>query len=259
MSDHRVISLYSGSAGNCTLISAAGVNILIDAGKSARSLCTALNAAGSDIRSISAIFVTHEHSDHVSALEVISKKYNIPVHMTSASAGHMLMGQYLCSSAVTHPPLFSVDVGGVTVSSFPTSHDSACSVGYRVEFDRGDGSRCAVGCATDTGCVTEAIRAGLCGCESVVLECNHDEDMLRTGPYPYQLKMRIMSREGHLSNGACAAFAAQLAEAGTKNILLAHLSRENNTPDAAYAAVRCALPQDITLAVAHPDEIVRLV
>ncbi len=256
---YHIRSLYSGSSGNAVLLSAAGVNILIDAGKSARALCNALNEAGSDIKRIDAIFITHEHADHTGALEIISKKYSIPVHITTASADHMVTGNYLRSAAVTHPPLFSAQVGEVTVTSFATSHDSACCVGYRFEFEDGEGHH-TVGLATDTGYVTDDMVKALTGCESVVLECNHDSDMLRFGPYPYQLKQRISSRYGHLSNEDCAAFAASLAEAGTQRILLAHLSRENNSPDVAFAAVRSAVPdENVEIMVASPDSIVELI
>lgn len=260
MTEFHIRSLYSGSAGNSVLISACGTNILIDAGKSARTLCASLNAAGSDIGSIDAIFVTHEHSDHIGALEVISKKYRIPVHMTEASALNMSMGSFLGGAAVIHAPLYSVQVGALTVSSFQTPHDSACCVGYRVEFDGSDGCRHALGCATDIGCVTPHLREALCGCEAVVVECNHDVDMLRFGPYPGQLKTRILSRRGHLSNEDCAAFSCELAAAGARYILLAHLSRENNRPEMAYAAVRAAVPDEsVSIVIADPDEPVALV
>ena len=257
---YHIRSLYSGSSGNSVYISAGGANVLIDAGKSARSLCMALTAAGTDIKNIDAIFITHEHTDHTGALEIISKKYGIPVHITEASAQGMHMGDYLRGAAVIHTPLFSVNVKDkLSISSFATSHDSACCVGYRIEFDDDDGHH-TIGLATDTGYVTDAMQKSLIGCESVVLECNHDPDMLRYGPYPYQLKQRISSRHGHLSNEDCAAFAATLAESGTQRILLAHLSRENNTPDAAFAAVRSAVPDEsVEILVASPDNIVELI
>ncbi len=257
MTDYHVFSLYSGSGGNSMLISAGGANILIDAGKSARTLCRALNAAGSDIKNIDAIFITHEHTDHTGALEVLSKKYRIPVHMTTPSAS--CIPSQCCVSLqgilTTHPPLFSVQIGGLTISSFPTSHDSACCVGYRLSFVDAAGQHHFLGYATDTGCVTSYIKSGLSGCEAVILECNHDTEMLRCGPYPAQLKSRILSRFGHLSNDDCATLSAYLAENGTRRILLAHLSRENNRPDIAAATVRSAVPdENVEIIIADPDE-----
>ncbi len=262
MADYHILSLYSGSGGNSTLISAGGVNILIDAGKSARSLCRALNAAGYDIKNIDAIFITHEHTDHTGALEVLSKKYRIPVHMTAPSA--VCIPQFSCAFLegilTTHPPIFNMRLGGLTVTSFPTSHDSACCVGYRLEFDGADGLHHALGYATDTGCITSCIKSSLTGCEAVVLECNHDIEMLRFGPYPPQLKSRILSRYGHLSNDDCASLSAYLAENGTRRILLAHLSRENNSPEVARAAVRAAVPyENVEIVIADPDEPVMLI
>lgn len=256
---YHICSLYSGSGGNSVLVQAGGATILIDAGKSARSLCAALTSLGLDISGIGAIFITHEHTDHVGALEIISKKHSIPVHITDRSLAGMPAGEYLCRTAVPHQPHFCVQLAGLTVSSFATSHDSECSVGYRLEFDDKDGHH-IIGLATDTGCVTEDMSRNLLGCESVVLECNHDPNLLMFGRYPYQLKQRIMSRRGHLSNDDCAAFAAALAQSGTRHILLAHLSRENNTPDMALAAVRGAVPQDeVDIRVADPNVPVILV
>ena len=235
----KIVSLYSGSTGNATLIETESTSILIDAGKSSRALCAALRQAGSDPEKIRAVFVTHEHTDHISALEVFLKKYRVPVHMTELSASFIpsCRSPRLCENIVAHPPIFTVRVGDLNVSSFVLSHDSAMCVGYRVESDFGY----VFGTATDTGYVTSGMDACLCGCNSVFLESNHDIDMLRFGDYPPELKKRILSRHGHLSNDDCAAFAVRLAENGTKNFMLAHLSEENNTPDYAIRTVGKAL------------------
>lgn len=256
MTEYQIYSLYSGSGGNSLLMRAGGVNILIDAGKSARSLCRSLLDVGSDIENIDAIFITHEHADHISALEVLTRRHRIPVHMTEASAAGIPPHSKESLGGVLrlHKPLFSVNVGGVIVTSLPASHDSNFCVGYRIEFDGIDGTRRALGCATDTGYVTKYIREGLCGCEAVVIECNHDVTMLRCGPYPAYLKSRILSRRGHLSNDDCADFAAYLADRGTRHFLLAHVSRENNDPEIAAAAVRAAVPdENVRILVAEPD------
>lgn len=231
MKSCRIVTLYSGSGGNSVYIKVGGTSILIDAGKSARTLCRALNEIGASIEEIDAIFVTHDHHDHIAALEVLTKKREIPVHMTDRSAAvyDRYPDSIIHRRLKRHTPLFSEQVGELKVTSFPTPHDSRMSVGYRIDFADGDRVR-SFGVATDIGYVTEELRQGLCGCEAIVLESNHDEDMLMNGPYPYDLKQRIRSRRGHLSNRESAELSGYLTANGTKAILLAHLSEENNEP-----------------------------
>ena len=255
MKNCRIVTLYSGSGGNCVYINAADTAILIDAGKSARTLCKELNEIGAELDSIRAIFITHEHSDHVSALEVLSKKKNIPIHIMEKSAEKFdrLPKGAIHENLVKHSCMFEEKVGGLTVSSFRTPHDSRMSVGYRISFEDEDGSH-SIGLATDIGYVSDAVRCGLSGCEAVVLESNHDPDMLADGPYPYDLKMRIRSNRGHLSNPDSAAFAAELAKSGTRAFILAHLSEENNEPCLALDEAVCAISDTrVSVAVASPD------
>ena len=254
--NYRIVSLYSGSGGNSTFIRVGGDAILIDAGKSARALCRALENIGEDIDNIKAIFITHEHTDHVSALEVIAKKHAIPIHITSVSAERFDERSTPCcfSRIITHPCEFCEQVGELQVRSFRTPHDSRMSVGYRIELDG-----CAIGYATDIGYISDEIKANLLGCEAVVLESNHDVDMLMTGPYPRDLKMRVASKRGHLSNCECADFAIELAKSGTRGILLAHLSKENNEPSLALEEVERAVSDfGVRVLVADPDEPVEL-
>ena len=145
---------------------------------------------------------------------------------------------------VRHETCYRERVGEVEVISFRTPHDSRMSVGFRLEFED-EGERRAIGFATDIGYVTDELRGGLCGCEAVVLESNHDVEMLMTGPYPYELKKRIRSNRGHLSNEDSALLAATLYESGTRSFLLAHLSEENNDPTLALEAA--------TLAISDPN------
>lgn len=260
MVECKIYTLYSGSGGNSTFIRVADSAILIDAGKSARALCNALKSIGEDIGNIDAIFITHEHTDHISALEVISKKHAIPIHITNKSAQKFdcCPDSYVHKNLCRHDILFCEDVGNMRITSFRTPHDSRMSVGYRIEFDDG-GERRAIGVATDIGYVSEDIREGLMGCEAVVLESNHDTDMLMTGPYPYDLKLRVASKRGHLSNRECADLATELAQNGTRAFMLAHLSRENNQPDLALDEVRGAICGSGAVAfVAHPDEAIEL-
>lgn len=251
--------LYSGSTGNAAVLTAGDTAILIDAGRSARALCTALNCASVSPDSLSAIFITHEHHDHTAALDVFLKHHPVPVHAVGASAEKIASraGEHLRAALVAHPPLFTETVGNVTFSSFPTSHDSMNSVGFRITIN--DEKPHVIGYATDLGIVTPAVEEGLMGCEAVILECNHDEEMLKTGPYPYDLKRRIASRRGHLSNTDCASFSIRLAANGMKRLLLAHLSETNNLPESALGEVRAALAgTSVHIAAASPTDITEL-
>ena len=259
MGEYTLRLLYSGSTGNAALLTAGETAVLIDAGRSAKVLTAALTEAGVDPDRLSAIFLTHEHRDHTAALQVFLKKRAVPVHITAPSA------EKLCRTAddtlrerlVIHPPLFTQQVGPFTFRSFPTPHDSCCSVGYRIQFS-GETVR-EIGYATDLGVITPAVEEGLMGCEAVVLECNHDPDMLAEGPYTHDLKQRIASRKGHLSNGDCADFCARLAANGTKRLLLAHLSEINNLPELALSEVKGALcGYAVHVAAAAPDRITEL-
>ena len=257
-----VATLYSGSTGNATYICAGGAKILIDAGKCTRTLCASLSRLGVSIDEIDAIFLTHEHRDHTGSLEVLTKKHSIPIHVTKKSALRLTAkpDSALAGCIVTHPPIFHEFVKDLRVTSFPTPHDSRESVGYHLEFEDGNGITHMIGYATDIGHVSTHVRNGLMGCESVVLESNHDPEMLWGGSYPYDLKERIASRWGHLSNPDCAEFAAELTASGTKNILLAHLSQENNDPQLAYNEVLMAIADpSVNLRTAAPDAITVLV
>lgn len=257
-SDFSVVSLFSGSKGNCTLLRFGETCVLIDAGRSCRAIEGALAASGSALSAVRAVFLTHEHSDHIKALPTLLKKHPVPVHGPKAALRALSDMGCPADCLIPHPPCFSVTVAAddgsdaVTLSSFPTLHDAESSVGYRMEAE----GICAA-LATDLGSVTDAVRAGFSGCRYAVIESNHDENMLLMGSYPYELKRRILSDCGHLSNSACGEFACELVRGGAKRLLLAHLSEENNTPELAYLTVRTALSaagfregEDYTLSVA---------
>ena len=260
---YRLCTLYSGSEGNATYVETPYARILIDAGKCTRTLISSLKSIGVDVDSLDAIFITHEHSDHVASLEVLAKKHPIPVHILYKSALRYkdTQPEALCACLVMYQKAedLHTTVGNIEVQAFPTPHDSRASVGYRLTIKEGDASLC-VGYATDIGYVSPAVRQGLMGCESVVLESNHDEEMLKCGPYPYDLKVRILSNKGHLSNRDCADFACELYGAGMKHLLLAHLSEQNNIPDIAYDEVACSLMGlGVNIAVASPIDVTMLV
>ncbi len=263
---YRFCTLYSGSTGNAAYLETPGARILIDAGKCARTLRASLASIGVPVDSLDAILITHDHSDHVSALEVLTKRHHIPVHMLYRSAlrYQQTKPEALCACLYLHKDAdYSLDIGDVTVTAFPTPHDSRASVGYRFVYHAnkaGEEQDICLGYATDIGCITEPIRENLLGCEAVVLESNHDPDMLADGPYPYELKVRIRSKRGHLSNRECAGFAVELAESGTHHLLLAHLSEQNNRPDLAYDETASSLyGMGVEVKVASPDEVTMLV
>lgn len=237
------------------------VRILIDAGKNAKALCRALGELSLTPEQLDAIIITHDHRDHTAALPVFLKHHPLPVHAVEASAQVMAMdmGDEARACLCRHTPLYVEQIGNVQITSFITPHDSRFSVGYRLRIEASDGVH-EIGYATDVGYVTEDVRRGLLGCESVVLESNHDREMLLTGPYPRQLKERIFSRYGHLANDDSAAFAAELAEYGLQNLMLAHLSEQNNDPALAYEEFVMALGGEsrVHIAVAAPDRVVEL-
>ena len=250
-------TLYSGSSGNCVYVKTPDTEILFDAGVSARAVEKGLNAVDSTLSRIRAIFVTHEHSDHTKALETISKKHHIPTHMITASARALIRNPEasLLNDLYLHASEFSVKFGSTTVRSFTIPHDSAAAVGYTVEYEE-NGQTEKFGLATDTGHITSRLTDALVGSDAVVIEANHDVNMLFSGPYPYHLKLRIRSEKGHLSNEDCAQLARFLAENGTRHFVLAHLSKENNFAPIAENTVRSALTdfKDICLSVASQAE-----
>lgn len=257
----KICSLYSGSRGNAVFIECGGVRLLIDAGKTPKALKRALADIGESFDNLDAILITHEHCDHISALETVRGETDIPIHAAGGCANKLasLPSNYIRRNLVSHTPLYQLMLGNVTVSSFVTPHDSACSVGYRLAWKENGMCR-SIGYATDVGYLSDEVVAGLSHCEAVVIEANHDVDMLRRGPYPYYLKQRILSRRGHLCNTDCALLAAQLAQAGTKYFLLAHLSEKNNDPDLALDEVFGALgDSNICLAAADPKIPTKLV
>ncbi len=234
----RFCPLFSGSSGNCTYIGSASGGVLVDTGVSARRIECALNEREIDPRSIQAVFITHEHTDHVSGLRVLAKRYGYKVYASAGTLDALVEAQVLGTE--NNFEVISedgVETAGMYILPFHTSHDSRESLGYRVHT--ADGRTLAV--ATDTGCMTDAIRGALVGCDLVLLESNHDIRMLENGPYPYVLKRRILGERGHLSNDCCAAELPFLAQNGTTRFVLGHLSRENNFPDLAYRTSRAVL------------------
>lgn len=230
-------TLASGSSGNALLLSSGDTHLLVDAGISCRRITTGLRELGLALDDLDAILITHTHTDHISGLQTLLKHTDIPIAATAQTGrglAYRLAGveDRLLEASLCRP--FSL--GSCTVTAFPTSHDAPGACGFR--FDTEDGS---TGILTDTGYVTDEAADILPGVDLAVLEANHDIETLRSGPYPYYLKQRILGTEGHLSNGDAAHFAVTLAESGASELILAHLSKENNTPAMARNAVETAL------------------
>lgn len=237
----NITPLFSGSSGNCVHIKSKKTEILIDAGVSFRSLSSALKKIGTGPENISAVFVTHEHTDHIAGLEVFCKQYGVSVYVNCASAEKVSeSGKCPCMSrCIKHlQPHDTVSIGDLCIRAFKTPHDSVGSVGYRVDTE--DMSDSFSYC-TDIGYVTRDIAYNIFGSKTVVFEANHDVEMLKHGRYPEMLKQRILSHHGHLSNDDCSVFLPHLAKNGAKRIILAHLSEDNNTPAIAYETCRKAL------------------
>ena len=238
------MSIGSGSSGNCFYLEINGKKLLIDAGLAAKTIRNSLRSIGTDLDSLDAVLISHTHSDHIKGLEVCRKYISCPLYMSAVSCAKLFA--YAPVQLPEERPFEITD--GIRVTAFETSHDCPGSIGFRFDHEG-----VAFGYVTDLGCVTPRIKEILSGCESLVIESNHDTEMLRNGPYPYLLKRRILSANGHLSNDDCAEAACFFAQNGTKHFFLAHLSRENNDPHTAEDTVGKVLRDfDVSLRVLPP-------
>jgi len=219
----RISVLASGSSGNATVVESAGACVLVDCGISYRQLVTRMRPLGLTPDRVEAVLLTHEHDDHVKGLEVFLRHHPVPVMATAGTLGGLPLplpdADPLASGRV-------VRVGDLEVLPVQTCHDAREPVGFVVE-----GGRARVGLVTDTGVCTELLVERLSGCHAVLLECNHDRDLLRVGPYPWPLKQRIASRTGHLSNEQASAALERLAHSGLEVVVGMHLSQTNNRPE----------------------------
>lgn len=237
----RIYPLFSSSSGNAHFIGTPEGGILIDAGVSCRRLASALRLNGIEPQAVRAVFVTHDHSDHIGGLKTFTKCFKTPVYASAGTLSYLERQEMLCGCRAEVVGESGAEAGGFFVTAFHTPHDALESVGFKIHTP--DGKICAV--CTDLGHVTEEIDRKLSGCGLVLLESNYDENMLRTGPYPYPLKKRIASPNGHLSNRDSAREVKRLIESGTRRIILGHLSRENNTPAVAERTLEETLGEEI--------------
>ncbi len=249
--DHAlsVCVLASGSRGNAIYVSDGVTSVLVDAGLSARDIGRRLESRGLDAADLSAILVTHEHTDHVRGVERLCRRFRLPVFLTAGTLAAAPVLQEL-------PEIGTVacghrfQVGTLTVEPFSICHDARDPAGFVLGAN---GTR--VGIATDLGVATAVVREHLRGCGLVILESNHDPDMLMEGPYPWFLKQRIRGRTGHLSNPDSGRLLSEIAHPGLQQVVLAHLSETNNTPAKALAeAGRSLASAGIRLRAAGPHE-----
>ncbi|NLD45769.1 MAG: MBL fold metallo-hydrolase [Clostridiaceae bacterium] len=253
----RFCSLFSGSSGNSLFVSAGRTKLLIDNGLSGKRIIEALISIGETPSDLSAILVSHEHSDHIRGVGVLSRKFDIPVYANERTWEGMerLIGPVNIKNKMYFNTGREFEIGNIFVKAFPIPHDANEPVGFN--FFVGNKK---VTSATDIGHMNKGLLSNFEGSDLLLIEANHDVEMLKVGPYPWALKKRIMGDNGHLCNEMAGKVVAYLAGKGTKHFLLGHLSKENNFPELAYQTVCNILCEknidpvnDIYLSVAMRD------
>jgi len=221
----KICSLASGSKGNCLYLETGDARVLIDAGLSLRETLLRMQERGIDAAKVQAVLISHEHIDHIRSAGSFARKFKVPV-IASHQVCRASESQLKKAELIEFESGCAFSFRGVKIDPFPITHDACDPVGFVIESGEG---RC--GSATDLGIVTRLVRDKLAGCRFLNLESNHDPDMLMNGPYPWNLKQRIRSRHGHLSNAESLELLFELAHAGLEALVMAHLSEVNNHPD----------------------------
>ncbi|MCR5278518.1 MAG: MBL fold metallo-hydrolase [Lachnospiraceae bacterium] len=233
----RLCPIASGSSGNSIYVGSDTTHILIDAGISGKRICEGLNSLDLSPNDISGLLITHEHSDHIQSIGVMARKYGIPIYATegtvSAVKNMKSCGEIDDSLITIVRADHKFTIGDIVVNPVRISHDAAEPVAYTLESEHRKAS-----VITDLGIYNDYIINALEGSNVILAESNHDVRMLQVGPYPYYLKQRILSDHGHLSNENCGRMLSRVLHDGVKEIILGHLSKENNIPELAYEAVR---------------------
>ena len=227
----RFATIASGSSGNCIYVGTESTNILIDAGLSGVKIERGLKSLNLDAAAIDAVFVTHEHIDHVNGVGVLSRKFDLPVYATEGTWNAMpekvgKISKFLKNNVYEDEPLVLNDM---CIKPFEIPHDAAQPVGYTVSV-----GKYKVSVATDMGHATKTVAQNIAGSDVLLIESNHDVDMVKQGAYPYNLKKRILGDRGHLSNMTAAKMIDYVADSKLKYVLLGHLRKDNNTPELAY-------------------------
>lgn len=259
-------SLYSGSSGNSILVGSENNRVLIDAGLSGKKIIEALDIIGENPKLIKGIFITHEHIDHIKGAGIISRKFDIPIYANELTweAMEKSLGKISEKNIKVIGKRSLVTIDDLEIQAFNTPHDSISSMGYTV---RAEGKSASI--VTDIGTFTEEIRQNVIDSEIILLEANHDVEMLKFGPYPYELKRRVLSERGHLCNEDCGNAIVEIMKNNSfKNIILGHLSNTNNVPELAHKSVSnilnvkgIVLDKDLKLTVAqrnNPSNFIRI-
>ncbi|SEQ42294.1 Phosphoribosyl 1,2-cyclic phosphodiesterase [Lachnospiraceae bacterium NE2001] len=232
----KLLTLASGSSGNCTYIGTDRTSLLLDVGISLKNIEFGLTESGVDPSTMDGILITHEHSDHIKCLGIISRKYNIPIYATAGTIAAIkrvkALGDYDHSLFMPIERDSCFDIGDIRINTSPISHDAADPVCYSFK-----NRKSKVSVATDLGVYDEKLVSFLSESDAMVIEANHDIRMLEVGPYPYQLKQRILGNKGHLCNEASGQLVKSLLNDHLKAVFLGHLSDKNNYPELAFAAV----------------------
>lgn len=225
--------LFSGSSGNSIFVSDNNTNILVDVGMPGKAVDAQLMDIDVDPSSIDAIFITHEHSDHIKGVGVFSRKYDIPIYAPSLTWEAMdgKIGNIKEKNIQIINGKYT-EIKQLTVENFPISHDAVCPRGYKIH---GKSKKCCI--ATDLGYFSTEVKDALKDSDIILLESNHDVEMVKFGPYPYPLKQRILSSKGHLSNEDCGKAIVDILKKDFKTVYLGHLSKTNNYPELAYQTV----------------------
>jgi len=243
--------LGSGSSGNCSLISAGDTHLLIDAGFSAKEICKRLDACGFSPDQLTALLVTHEHADHIQSVHTLSNRLGLPIFCTEGTFSAAISGKRFFDWVEIIPGK-SFDIGGVAIHPISLPHDAEDPVAFRVEH----GGK-TLAHMTDFGYVSGLVRESLKGCDLILLEANHDLDMLKEGPYPWMLKQRIASRLGHLSNDAFLEILPDILHEDVRHLVLGHMSETNNDARLLTLELRRTLKRlglDIPFTIAKQNE-----
>ncbi len=255
-------SLYSGSSGNSLYVGSDRTKILVDSGLSGKKIQEGMKEVGLNPSEINGILITHEHDDHIKSAGIMSRRFNIPIYANTKTWEAMIrsIGDVQKDNIKIFDGYNPFEIGDITVVPFEIPHDAACPCGYSFIHDRNK-----VSIATDIGYASDTVKENIKDSDFILLESNHDVEMLKVGPYPYPLKLRILSEVGHLSNENCGNMIVDILNSRIKKVMLGHLSKTNNYPELAVRTVLSVLEmngikdgRDIDIDIALRDRVGRM-